>query len=259
VAGKGPLAAMVVLWVLVVTVACVPLSPCGWLPFGSGDGCGDILDEDTLNRLRLSMDPSIEMRPGETREFSVGVVECCYVFEPVDACVTWSVDPADGATIDADTGRFAVAPDTLSGEVFTVSADVEEGRRLVSVEVYVYTPEADPLVGIWQEQAQLACGTFEDLEPEERIGELRFSADGTFSVTWTPFEIYEDYWGSYQYAAEEGSLELTIEGGNYVPDDVDGSGTCLIDEQGHLLLKDMWLGSPYGSSSVTHCGHRFVR
>ena len=64
-----------------------------------------MLDEETLDRLRLTMDHSVEMQPGETREFTVGVVECCYVFEPVDACVVWSVDPADGATIDPETGR----------------------------------------------------------------------------------------------------------------------------------------------------------
>jgi hypothetical protein len=259
VAAKRVLWSSVLAWVLLVTVACAPQWLCGWLPFGLGRGCGVVLDEDTLSRLRLVMNSSVEMQPGETHEFSLGVVECCYVFDTVDACATWSVEPSEGATIDAGTGRFTVEPGTPSGEVYTVTADVENGRRLVSVEVYVYTPEANPLVGLWREEAQLACDTSEDEVPEERIGELRFDADGTFSVTWMPFEIYKDYWGSYQFDSQQGTLHLDVEGGNYVPEDVDGSGSFLIDEQGRLVLRDMWLGTPHGGSGVAHCGHRFTR
>jgi len=259
VAGTRVLWTSVLVWVLLVTVACVPQWLCGWLPFGLGGGCRVVLDEDTLSRLRLTMNSSVEMQPGETHEFSLGVVECCYVFETVDACATWSVEPSEGASIDAETGLFTVEPGTPSGEVYTVTADIENGRRLVSVEVYVYTPEANPLVGLWREEAQLACDTYEDEVPEERIRELRFDADGTLSVTWMPFEIYRDYWGSYQFDSEQGSLHLDIEGGNYVPEDVDGSGSFLIDDQGRLVLRDMWLGAPYGGSGVAHCGHRFTR
>jgi hypothetical protein len=259
VAGKRVLWTSVLVWVLLVTVACGPQWLCGWLPFGAGDGCTVVLDEDTLGRLRLTMDATVEMLPGETREFSLGVVECCYVFETVDACASWSVEPSEGAAIDAETGAFAVEPDTPSGTVYTVTADVENGRRLVSVEVYVYTQEANPLVGLWREEAQLACDTFEDEEPAERIGELRFDADGTFSVTWMPFEIYRDYWGSYQFDSQQGTLSLNVEGGNYVPEDVDGNGSFLIDGQGRLVLKDLWLGTPYGGSGAAHCGHRFAR
>jgi hypothetical protein len=259
VAGKRVLWTSVLVWIVLVTVACAPQWVWDWLPFGPGGDCRALLDEDTLNRLRFGMDASVQMQPGETREFSLGVVECCYYFEPVDACATYSVDPTEGATIDAETGLFTVERGTPSGEVFTITADVENGRRLVSVEVHVYTPQSNPLVGIWREEAQLACDTFEDVVPEERIGELRFDADGSFSVTWMPFEIYRDYWGSYRFDLERQTLDLANAGGNYVPEDVDGSGSFLIDDQGRLVLKDMWLGTPHGGSGVAHCGHRFAR
>jgi hypothetical protein len=249
---KRAWAAAVLVCMLLGTLSCAPLS--GW-----EGGCANVLDEETLDRLRLTMDQSVEMLPGETREFSVGVVECCYVFEPVDACVAWSAEPAHGATIDPETGVFQVEPSTPSGEVFTVTANVENGRRLVSVEVYVYTPEGNPLVGLWREEAQLKCDTSEEVVPEERIGELRFDAGGNFSVTWMPFEIYRDYWGSYQFDGELGTLDLSVEGGNYVPEDVDGSGSYLIDEQGRLVLEGIWLGTPHGGSGLVHCGHRFTR
>jgi hypothetical protein len=115
-----------------------------------------VLDEDTLERLTLSMNPmeqTVEMLPGETRRFSLGVIECCYILEPVEACATWSVEPTQGASIDAQTGALAVDDGTPSGSVFTVSADVENGRRVVLIEVHVYTSEDNPLVGIWKEEA----------------------------------------------------------------------------------------------------------
>jgi hypothetical protein len=216
------------------------------------------LDEGTLQDLRLSFDQNVQMQPGETHAFSLGVVECCYIFEPVEASATWSVEPAEGASIDPGTGVFTVDPDTPAGSVFTVSADVENGRRVVSIEVYVFTPEANPFVGHWGEEAQFACDTGEEVPPEEPIRELAFRAEGTFSVTWMPFEIYRDYWGTYEYDLVEGTLDLVVNGGNYVPDDVDGSGSFSFDEQGRLILRDIWLGSPYGGTDPANCGHRFI-
>jgi hypothetical protein len=216
------------------------------------------LDEGTLQDLRLSFDQNVQMQPGETHAFSLGVVECCYIFEPVEASATWSVEPAEGASIDPGTGVFTIDPDTPAGSVFTVSADVENGRRVVSVEVHVFTPAENPFVGYWSEESQFACGTGEEVLPEEPIRELAFRADGTFSVTWMPFEIYRDYWGTYEYDLAEGTLDLVVNGGNYVPDDVDGSGSFSFDEQGRLILGDIWLGSPYGGTDSANCGHRFI-
>jgi hypothetical protein len=211
-----------------------------------------------LNHLALSMEQTVEMQPGESVTFALGVVECCYFFEPVEACATWSVNPIEGASIDPLTGVFTVDATTQSGSVFAVSADVENGRRVVSIEVHVFTPDTNPLVGIWREEAQFVCGTGEEIVPEQPIGELRFRADGTFGVTWIPFEIYVDYWGSYAYDSAQGILDLEITGGNYIPDDVDGSGLFSFDEQGRLTLSDMWLGSSHEETGTANCGHRFT-
>jgi len=259
VAGRRTLILLVALGLLAVTVACVPTCSWDWLPFDLGGGCRRGLDEDTLSRLSLVMGHTLAMQPGETWEFSPGTVECCYVFEPVDACATWSVSPTDGATIDPTTGVFTVDPETPSGAVFTVTADVENGRRLVSADVHVYTSEANPLFGTWGEEAQFSCETGEEVVPEERIGELAFGADGEFSVTWFPFEIYKDYWGTYTFDLSQGTIELTGAEGNYVPEGLDGSGSWFIDEEGRLVLRDMWLGAPHGVSRVVNCGHRFTR
>jgi hypothetical protein len=216
------------------------------------------LDENTLESLTLSMEHTLAMQPGESHAFSLGWIACCYFFKPVDACATWSVEPTEGASIDSQTGVFTVDATTPSGSVFTVSADVENGRRVVSIEVHVFTPEANPLVGIWREEAQFACGTGEEVVPDDAIGELRFWADGTFSVTWVPFEVHFDYWGTYTYDLADGTIDLVVvTGGGYVPDDIDGGGLFNFDEQGRLILKDIWLGTSPGGTGPANCGHRF--
>ncbi len=51
-------------WVLAVTVACVPMCNWHWFPFGGGGDCRTRLDDDTLDRLTLSIGPTVEMEPG---------------------------------------------------------------------------------------------------------------------------------------------------------------------------------------------------
>jgi len=266
---KRALLVPILMLMLMAATSCLPpwirdaLPPVGGVTTPSAETeCTVVPDEDTLERLELSTSPleqTVQMHPGETHAFSLGVIECCYILEPVEACATWSVEPTLGASIDAQTGVFAVDQGTPSGSVFTVSADVENGRRVVSIEVHVYTLEDNPLVGLWREEAQLACGTGEEVVPEEPIRELRFGADGSFAVTWKPFEIYVDYRGTYAYDLTRGTLDLVVEGGSYVPDDVDGTGSFSIDEEGCLILSEIWLGSPRGGPSSPNCGHGFMQ
>ena len=221
---------------------------------------GPRLDDETLERLTLAMaSQSLQFQPGESYDFNVGTVECCYVFEPVEAGVTWSVAPSEGASIDPATGVFTVAPSTPGGSVFTVSADVENGRRIVTIDVYVYTPATNPFAGgVWHEETQIVCGTGQEITPQEQIGELVLDADGHFAVTWMPFEIYHDYWGTYTFDPDTGALELQIDGGNYIPPYFDGIGFYAFDDQGRLLLTDIWLGTPLNGSGSPACGHRFA-
>jgi hypothetical protein len=221
-------------------------------------GCGQALDEETLNRLEFSMGSSAQMQPGETRPFSLGTVECCYFFQPVETCATWSVEPAAGATMDSHTGDLTIEASVPGGSVFTVSADVENGRRIVIADVHVYTPQSNPLVGTWHEEAQLSCSTATEVTPSAAIGELVFRADDSFAVTWMPFEVYHDYWGTYEYDLAQGTLDMTIDSGNHVPADFDGSGSFSIDDQGRLVLRDLWLGSAREGGGPANCGHRFA-
>lgn len=176
--------------------------------------CPRLMDETTLTSLAFSAAPSIQMRSGETKAIALGVVEYP-MFREVEACVVWSVAPEEGATITQD-GELTIDPSVPHGSIFTVTADIENGRRLMSIDVYVYDPAQNPLVGGWREEAQIACGSQEEVAPGEPILSLVFYADGRMTVTWFPFETYIDYSGVYS-VSPDGSIELAITWSAYAP------------------------------------------
>lgn len=102
--------------------------------------------------------------------------------------------------------------------------------------VDVYDADARPLVGRWTQTADPSCST------ESIIRELKFNGDGTFSVTWMPFEAYKDYWGDFDYETQTGLLSLKPDGGNYVPDDV-SSGMVRLAGDTLTLMDGMSFGA----------------
>jgi hypothetical protein len=217
------------------------------------------MGDENLENLQISPDLSSGIQPGESRTFKVGVMECCYVFKPIETKVRWSVSLVDGVSLDPNTGVFFVEPDTDHGRIYEVTASIQGGRKVITSQVYVVRKEANPLIGFWREKSQLTCDTFSEVAPEEPIREFQFKADGKFYVTWMPFEIYHDYWGTYSFDINSGILDLVMENGNYKPEDFSGNGKFSISEKGELILENIWLGSPYESEVEANCGHIFVR
>ncbi|MFC2172281.1 hypothetical protein ACFLU6_06575 [Acidobacteriota bacterium] len=139
-----------------------------------------------------------------------------------------------------------------------------KARILLIIPVLVFAGACDetimidsPLVGTWREVGQYRCGSGEEIVPLDPILELVFEDDGTFSVTWLPFEYYKDYWGNFSLNPDQSTLNLSISYGNFVPGDFDGVGFYSIDTQGNLILNDLWLGKKE-QNLETHCGHRFA-
>jgi hypothetical protein len=200
----------------------------------------------------------LQVTPGSQRTLAAGTYECCYVFAPQDLDVIWTVSPVEGVTID-NAGLLTVGEDVPDGTVINVTANRDPAGQSAGVLVHVYAPDEHPLVGLWREEAHVACDTGDEAVPDEPIGELRFDADGTFSVTWHPFEVYRDYWGTYEANRETGKLVLKVESGNIpTPADFDGEGSFEFEEDGSLVLHDIWLGSAPGSDAADPgCGHVF--
>lgn len=117
----------------------------------------------------------------------------------------------------------------------------------------------DPIVAQWTEEVQFACKTNAESVPKELLGELIFKPDGTFTVTWHPFETYVDYRGTYKLEASKPNLELSAVSVNYLPKDADFAGGFSFDNQSRLILSDMWLGSGPSKLDIPACGHRFKK
>ncbi|HEU0078076.1 MAG TPA: hypothetical protein VFQ76_10535 [Longimicrobiaceae bacterium] len=168
----------------------------------------------------------------------------------------WSLPDGGPASVDAASGVLRVAADAADGAAFPLLARVA-GREVRTV-VRVVDPARSPLVGTWAQVGRTPCGAgAAEAAPAEPIRELRFRRDGSFSVTWLPFESYTDYWGTYSHDAASGRLRLVVERGNYVPAELDLDGRAEV-QGGVLRLREMSLGSRTPGAEPS-CGLRFER
>jgi len=99
------------------------------------------------------------------------------------------------------------------------------------------------IVGTWMEvrRLDLRGEVFVSAHP---VRELKIERDGSFSVSWTSFETYRDYWGALRQGSTGDSFVLSIVGGNHLPTRFDGEGSLVVDEQDMLRLKGINLGYP---------------
>jgi hypothetical protein len=111
------------------------------------------------------------------------------------------------------------------------------------------------LIGKWTEQVQFACGTNEEIVPNELLKELIIESH-TFQATWHPFENYVDVRGSYKTT---GSRIEFLPDLNHFATGATPTGTFSFDAQSRLILSDMWLGAGPSRIDARACGHRFAR
>ena len=125
----------------------------------------------------------------------------------------------------------------------------------ISMEAWCDRDESMPWTGCWAETVQLDCKSGLEFEPEKIIKEFRLTSDGTFSVTWSPFEHFVDYAGPYEVSEKNDTIELIM--GNNAPPNVDGQGNFTITDQGELILENIWLGARSQENVTEACGHIF--
>lgn len=101
---------------------------------------------------------------------------------------------------------------------------------------YAGFTHSKPEHGYWK---QISAG---GQPPDKCIEELHLHDRG-FSVTWSPFETYKDYWGTYRLKAEDGAVVFVAESGNYIPADFSGAGRLVLESPDRLRLEGVWLGS----------------
>ena len=164
---------------------------------------------------------------------------------PSECLSGWSIEGA--AELSADRRTLTIHPDAPPGSEIVLRFSVR--GEPVAARLRVVARDAVVLTGTWGQTAAAGCET---LEP---VRELQFGPD-RFSVTFTPFESYKDYWGTYSFDPQTGALQLTVAGGNFTPGGLDLEGTARI-EDGHLVLEGMYLGNRMGGPPEGGCRYRF--
>ncbi|HET9640790.1 MAG TPA: hypothetical protein VFP12_16465 [Allosphingosinicella sp.] len=168
--------------------------------------------------------PKVDMSPAGTAELPL---KCTY---------GWSV--SGPAKLGADRKSLIIAADAPVGA--SVAIGFSYLGKPAQAQFKVVAKDEIVLTGRWSQRSLDGCSA------PEPVRELEFRPENGFSVTFTPFETYQDYWGRYAWDADTGRLTLTIVGGNFVPGNLDLEGEAELKE-GRLRLKDIFLGSRDGA------------
>ena len=132
--------------------------------------CNSSLDDATIRALTFNtFYSSFQLHPGETIDLDLIKIGCCYFFQPVNACTVWSVDDSSSAHIEPQTGVVSIERTALPGRKVTVTANVESGRRILTIPLYIYSSETHPLVGVWTEMTRFSCKSGNEISTGEAI------------------------------------------------------------------------------------------
>ena len=171
----------------------------------------------------VKVTPAVDISPAGTAEL------------PLRCTSAWSVT-GPGA-LSSDRRSVTIAPDAPAGS--TVTVRFTHNGKPVEARFKVVGKDETVLTGRYSQRSLEGCSA------HEPVRELEFKPESRFSVTFLPFETYQDYWGTYSFDPATKRLRLTVEGGNFVPPNLDPEGEAELTEGG-LRLKDMFLGSREG-------------
>jgi hypothetical protein len=169
-------------------------------------------------------------------------------------CVRWSIPPAIGA-ISADGSALEVSPTAEDGAKATLSARL--GTDSIPIQLRVVDPKKHPLFGTWRQQSA-NCPPHHG-RPYDLVGELAFGGGGRFSMTWSPFESFVDYLGSYDYDPRSHRLKMAVDGGDTTPKHARLEGLAVRKANGALELRGISFGESPMPAAPPSCVLTFVQ
>jgi len=158
---------------------------------------------------------------------------------PRELLTGWKAVPDGEVSLSHDGATLSVLPSATPGATVEISASFC-GRREISRTLRIVGKDEPVLTGLWREQGKQCEGE----TPGDIVRELEFRDTGYFSVTYTPFEAYRDFWGQFAFNPSDGQLTMTITGGNKVPSQARLSGKATLRPDGALVLEQVFLSEP---------------
>lgn len=233
-----------------ILIATLALAACATPPASSSagePGAGPVAakarpdcSEATEGRYKLIIGPQ-PVRQGGTVKVTVwklGDYPGAEIVVPAACMSGWTVsDP--GVDIASDGAGLRIGAKVKPGTVVEVSGQIGGDRP--RGQFTVIAADAVSLTGTWKEVGSPDCPL-----SAPPLRELKFTTEGRFNVTWTPFESYVDYWGDYRFDPATGALAMTTTGGNSIAPDAVLTGKAAIGADGQLILTGVDFGRREG-------------
>lgn len=169
---------------------------------------------------------------------------------PLKCFSAWSSsDPA--VDVAPERGRIVIAPDATPGRDVEIVGTL--GSRTVRSRFRIAPADGLVLTGFWS-QASVDCG---GPFPRDPLRELRINSDGRFAVTFVPFEVRQDYWGSVEFDPAAGRIGFVVDRGNSVPAGLMLKGRTEVDGEGQLVMVGVYFGGLEAGPPAGGCRYVF--
>lgn len=191
-------------------------------------------------------------RPGGELDLHANEALHGMVAVPLKCFTRWSSsDPA--VTVAAERGKVVIGRDATPGRDVEIAGTL--GDRTVRARFRIAPAEGPVLTGFWS-QASVDC---HGPVPNQPLRELRFNSDGRFAVTFVPFEVRQDYWGTVEFDPAAGRIGFAVERGNTVPGDLMLKGQARVEGDNQLLIDGVYFGGLDAGPPAGGCSYVFQR
>ncbi|MGZ9100155.1 MAG: hypothetical protein ACXW3O_10660 [Brevundimonas sp.] len=172
---------------------------------------------------------------------------------PLTCFSRWtSSNPA--VSVAPERKRVVIGPDATPGQDVEITGTL--GSRTVRTRFRIAPAEGPVLTGFWS-QASVDCG---GPVPRDPLRELRFNSDGRFAVTFVPFEVRQDYWGSVEFDPAAGRIGFAVERGNTtMPADLMLKGRARVEDDGRLAMEGVYFGGLDVAPPADGCRYVFQK
>lgn len=191
-------------------------------------------------------------RPGG--ELSLHANEALHgmVAVPLKCFDRWSSsDPA--VTIAPERGKIVIGREATPGRDVEITGTI--GARTVRTRFRIAPAEGPVLTGFWSQESVDCHGPV----PRDPLRELRFNSDGKFAVTFVPFEVRQDYWGSVEFDPAAGRIGFVVDRGNTVPSGLMLKGAARVEGDNQLMLDGVYFGGLDVPPPADGCSYVFRR